>query len=153
MGLIVCATRSGEASRMAQDKAISLAQERGYDLVFLYVLDPNVLARTSYTRPRQISHDLCRMGEFILTIAQEHAARKGIRASWEIRVGEVQREIKRFVQEKKASYLIMGCPSEDIWQRIFSPSDLHAFAAEVERETGVPVILVSPEEGEGGGEA
>jgi len=149
MGLIVCATRSGETSRLAQEKAVALAQESGDELVFLYVADPNVLARTSYTRPRGVTHDLCRMGEFILTMAQEYAASKGLRASWEIRVGEVRQEIKRFVREKKASFLVMGCPGEDVRQRLFSPSDLRAFAAEVERETGVPVILAG-QGGEGG---
>lgn len=145
MGLIVCATRSGESSRLAQEKAISLAKERGDDLVFLYVVDPNVLAHTSYTRPREIPQELCRMGEFILTMAQEYAASKGIRASWEIRIGEVRQEIKRFVKEKKASLLVLGRPGEDIWKRLFSPSDLDFFAAKVEEETGIPVILAGLE--------
>lgn len=146
MGLIVCATRSGHSSRLAQDKAIALAKERGEDLVFLYVVDPNVLAHTSYTRPREIAHDLYRMGEFILAMAQEYAANQGVCASGEIRFGEVRQEIKRFVEEKKASLLVLGRPGEDILRRLFSPSDIEDFAAEVEKETGVPVILAGPED-------
>jgi hypothetical protein len=39
MGKILCTMRGGEASRRTQDAAIALAQERGDELAFLYVVD------------------------------------------------------------------------------------------------------------------
>ena len=41
MKRIVCATRGGEASRRAQERAISLAKELEAELIFLYVTDPS----------------------------------------------------------------------------------------------------------------
>ena len=40
MGLIVCATRGGEAGRRTQEQAIALAKERDEELVFLCIFDP-----------------------------------------------------------------------------------------------------------------
>ena len=39
MGLILCATRGGEASYLTQQEAINLAKDRGDEIVFLYIIN------------------------------------------------------------------------------------------------------------------
>jgi nucleotide-binding universal stress UspA family protein len=140
--MIVCATRGGEASQAAQDLAIRLAKEKNEELVFLYVADTDVLARTSDTRPHEIAHDLTRMGEFILIIAQERAEAAGVeKVRWEVRLGSMRRQICEFVTEVGADRLVLGRPVQRGGEQVFSPTGLDEYAVELEEETGVQVLM------------
>jgi nucleotide-binding universal stress UspA family protein len=140
--MIVCATRGGEPSQAAQDLAIRLAKENNEELVFLYVADTDVLARTSDTRPHEIAHDLTRLGEFILIIAQERAQAAGVaKVRWEVRLGSMRQQIRQFVEESGADKLVLGRPVSRGAEQVFSPSGLDEFAIELEKETGVKVLM------------
>jgi len=140
--MIVCATRGGQASRPAQEFAIQLALESGEELVFFYVSDTDVLASTSDTRPHDIARGLARMGEFILTIAQERAQAAGVETvRWECRLGPMREEMKKFLQDSGADKLVLGRPASKGVEQVFSRSGLDDFAAEMEAETGVQVLL------------
>jgi nucleotide-binding universal stress UspA family protein len=140
--MIVCATRGGQASQAAQDLAIQLAKENDEELVFLYVADTDVLARTSDTRPHEIAHDLTRLGEFILIIAQERAEAAGVtKVRWEVRLGSMRRQIRELVEESGADTLVLGRPARRGDEQVFSPSGLDEFAIELEKETGVKVLM------------
>ncbi len=140
--MIVCATRGGEASHVAQDFAIRLALERGEELAFFYIADTGVLAATSDTRPHDIAHDLTRMGEFILTIAQERAQAAGVEGSqWVCRLGTMREDLKKFLQESGAGTVVLGRPVSKGVEQVFSRKGLDEFAAELEAETGVQVLL------------
>ena len=83
MGKILCATRGGEASYRTQDAAIALAQERGDELLFLFVVDIQFLDRTAHAvRPDIVSAEMEKMGEFLLAMAQERAEKQGVTASF-----------------------------------------------------------------------
>ena len=140
--MIVCATRGGEASHVAQDFAIRLALESGEELTFFYVADTGVLAATSDTRPHGIAHGITRMGEFILTIAQERAQAAGVQESqWVCRLGSMREELKKFLQESGAGTVVLGRPVSKGVEQVFSQDRLDEFAAELEAETGVRVLL------------
>jgi nucleotide-binding universal stress UspA family protein len=144
--MIVCATRGGHTSEAAQDLAIRLAQENDEELVFLYVADTGVLARTSDRRPHEIAHDLTRLGEFILTIAQERAEAAGVRhVRWEVRLGSMRQEVRKYIEEAGADKLVLGRPVSQGGAQVFSPSGLVNFAAELQAQTGVEVFM--PESG------
>ena len=140
--MIVCATRGGEASQVAQDLAIRLALQNGEELVFFYVADTAVLEHTSDTRPHEIARDLSRMGEFILTIAQERAQEAGVqKATWVCRLGTMREELKAYLLETGAEKLVLGRPVAQGVEQVFTQTGLDEFAAELEADTGVQIIL------------
>jgi nucleotide-binding universal stress UspA family protein len=140
--MIVCATRGGEASRVAQDHAIQLAKQGDEELVFFYVADTGVLEHTSDTRPHEIARNLSRMGEFILTIAQERAQEAGFqKVSWVCRLGTMREELKAYLLETGADKLVLGRPVAQGVEQVFTQTGLDEFAAELEADTGVQVFM------------
>ncbi len=141
MGKILCATRGGEASYRTQDTAIALAQERGDSLVFLYVVDTHFLDRTERAvRPDVVAEEMARMGQFLLTMAQERARAQGVEAEVRIRRGEVLEELKAAAREEGVDLVILGRPGEE--ESAFRQVDLEAVAREIEEETGVETRIV-----------
>lgn len=55
MGLVVCATRRGEAGRRTQERAIALAKERRAGLTFICVFDPGFAGPLSSTLSAAVS--------------------------------------------------------------------------------------------------
>lgn len=141
MGTILCATRGGEASYRTQDAAIALARERGDRLVFLYVVDTHFLDRTERAvRPDVVADEMARMGNFLLTIAQERAARQGVQADTRVRRGEMPEELIAAAREEGASLVVLGRPAGE--ESAFRQADLEALAQEIERATGVETLIV-----------
>ena len=149
--MIVCATRGGEASRAVEDYAIQLALEANHEeLVFFYVADCDVLAHTSDTRPHDIAHDLTRLGEFIVIIAQERAQAAGLtNAHWVVRLGQVREEMVSYLKESGANRLVLGRPVGKGGDQVFSHQGLDQFATQIQAETGVKVLLADPTTGGG----
>jgi len=141
MGKILCATRGGEASYRTQDAAIALARERGDSLIFLYVVDTHFLDRTERAvRPDVVAEEMARMGQFLLTMAQERAQAQGVQTEVRIRHGEVLEEPKAAALEEKADLVILGHPGKE--ESTFRQADLESIAREIEEETGVETRIV-----------
>jgi len=143
MGKILCPTRGGEGSYRTQDAAIAMARERGDDLVFLYVVDLDFLNHTERAvRPDVVGQEMRRMGEFLLSIAQERAQKQGVDASYILREGEVQAEIKAAAVEEEATLVVLGQAEEDDPTCKFEPEKLFKFAEDIEAETGIEARVV-----------
>ncbi len=141
MGKILCATRGGEASYRTQDAAIALAQERGDELVFLYVADVKFLGKTARAvRPDVVMAEMEKMGEFLLAVAQERAQQQGVAASYVLRHGELRDELKAAAREEEVDLVVLGRPAGT--GSAFVPADLEAFAAEIKAETGTSVRIL-----------
>lgn len=140
MGKILCATRGGEDSYRAQDKAIALAKERGDELVFLYVVDLAFLDKTAGPIVVDVKGGMDRMGEFLLIMAQERAREQGVTATYILREGEVQAEIKAATREEGIDLVVLGQPGGE--NRILVLEALRAFADEIKAETGAEVLIV-----------
>jgi len=83
------------------------------------------------------------MGEFMLLMAKERAASQGIAAQTICLKGKVSNQIKKAARKYKASYVLLGHPvEEDNEKSAFKLASLHAFAEEIEAETGATVIIV-----------
>ncbi len=78
MGLILCATRGGEASLHAQNAAIALAKERGDELAFLYIINLKFLDKTAAPIMVDVENELAQLGNFLLLVAKERASEKGV---------------------------------------------------------------------------
>lgn len=141
MGKIVCATRGGEESCRTQDAAIALASENGDELVFVFIVDTSFLDKTERAvRPDVVTDELIHMGEFLLSMAQERAAGKGVRAQLRIARGKVRQVLTETVQAEEADVLVLGRPTD-----VDSASSLAALehlAAEIQKTTGAQVLVL-----------
>ena len=141
MGKILCATRGGEASYRTQDAAIALAQERGDELLLLFVVDTHFLDKAGRAvRPDVVAEEMSNMGEFLLAMAQERAQKQGVAADYLLRRGELRDELKAAAREEGVDLVVLGKPAGT--ESAFVPADLEAFAAEIEAETGVEAVIV-----------
>jgi nucleotide-binding universal stress UspA family protein len=141
MSGIVCAVRGGPPSKPTIARAITLAQETGELLYFLYVVNLDFLTHTTSTRVHTISEQMSQMGEFILFTAQDTAARQGVSAESVIRHGNIGEEIIELCHELDADYLVMGPPQVEKEASVFTHELLQQFIERTEEQTGAKVIL------------
>jgi nucleotide-binding universal stress UspA family protein len=139
MGIILCPTRGGEESIQTQDKAITLAKERGDTLLFLYVVDLHFLDKTAAPIVVDIADEVQEMGEFMLLMAKERAREQGVEAKTISRKGEVREEIKKVAVEEGVSLVLFGRPVGE--ESAFKLAELEEFAAKFENETGIETII------------
>ena len=142
MSGIVCAVRGGPASQPTIQKAITLAQETGQKIYFLYVVNLDFLERTASSRTHTITRELQQMGEFILLAAQIQAQGSGADAEAITREGNVGEEIIALCQETQADYLILGRPKVDQEDNAFTRDRLVQFVQDTEKNSGAKVVLV-----------
>jgi len=140
MGMILCATRGGEASYPTQDAAISLAKEQGDELIFLYVADISFLNQTAAPLVVDVESRLEKLGRFQLVMAQERAAAQGIMAQTIVRKGQLRAELIAVAKEIGATLIVMGRSLEP--DAAFKDSALQIFAAGLQAETGVEVRIL-----------
>jgi nucleotide-binding universal stress UspA family protein len=141
MGKILCATRGGEESYRTQDAAIALAQERGDELLFLYVVDIRFLDKTARAvRPDVVTAEMEKMGEFLLAMAQERAQKQGVAASYVLRHGDLRAELKAAVLDQNVTAVVLGKPAGV--ESVFALESLQTFADEIEAETGVQAYIL-----------
>jgi nucleotide-binding universal stress UspA family protein len=138
---IVCAVRGGPASQPTISRAIGLAQETGQLLHFLYVVNLDFLTHTTSSRVHTISEQMSQMGEFILLMAQDAAARQGVKALGLIRHGNVGEEIIKLCHELAADYVVLGKPKVEQEDTVFTHDLLRQFIEQTEEQTGAQVIL------------
>ena len=140
MGKILCATRGGEASYRAQDGAIRLAADRADKLLFLYVVNIGFLDKTARAvRPDVVETEMERLGQFLLEMARERAAKQGVQADPILRHGELAEELIAAALELEADTIVLGKPAEG---SVYSLEELEAYAGQLEAETGSEVLIL-----------
>jgi nucleotide-binding universal stress UspA family protein len=144
---IVCAIRGGPDSQPTIARAISLAQETGLPLYFLYVVNLDFLVRTSSARTHVISEQMQQMGEFILLAAQASASQQEINAEGVVRHGDVGHEIVNLCHEIEADYVVLGRPRFGHEESVFNQELLQQFIQRAEEQTGAKVIVAGGVEG------
>ena len=140
MGKILCATRGGEASYRTQDSVIAMAKERGDTVLFLYVVDTHFLDTTERAvRPEVVAREMSHMGEFLLAMACERAAKQGVEAKPVLRRGSLADALKEVAREENVSLIALGRPSGD--ESVFELANLQRLAEEIKQETGVETCI------------
>lgn len=145
MGLIVCATRGGEGSRVAQLRATRLARKSGNPLVFLYVADTEAAEDHDDSLNPALEAELAWLGSVLLGVAEDRATRYGWESRSVVRTGRVSKEITKFLLENQVDALVLGAP----WgttKNIFGDDAIEQFAKEVTQQTGVKVEIARPED-------
>jgi len=140
MGAIVCATRGGQASHAAQERAVALAQERDAELIFLCVVDPSFAEPMDEALVCALNDELKRLGRSLLCIAQARAQERGIDAQTMIRSGPVSENIKAALRELDADMLVIGAPQTDATEEAFGSENVHQLAEEIRQAAGVDVV-------------
>ena len=147
MSGIVCAIRGGPESQAPIQRAIQLAQETGETVHFLFVVNLDFLTQTATSRTQHLSGEMERMGEFILLVAEDRAARQGVAAQSSVRHGDVVAEIIALCQEIDANYVILGRPRATERPNVFDVARLESFIGQLQLQTTAQVVLA----GEGAG--
>ena len=138
---IVCAIRGGPGSQPTIDRAITLAQETDLTLYFLYVVNLDFLSQTPTSRVHTISEEMHEMGEFILLMAQETSAQRGITTEAVVRHGNVSQELINLCQQLDADYLVLGKPRAGQEDTVFTHELLREFVARTEAQAGATVVF------------
>lgn len=138
MAKILCAIRGGEASQRIQDIGINLAKERGEDIVFLYVVNTEFLATASTALRESVTHEMEKLGDFLLLMAQERAKKQEVVADTLLRHGYLQEEFEAAASESDISIILLGKPGEE---GNFSMESLQIAAAEIEEKCQVKVLI------------
>ncbi|MGD8813735.1 MAG: universal stress protein [Anaerolineales bacterium] len=140
MGKILCATRGGEASYRTQDKVIALAKETGDELLFLFVVDLHFLDRTAAPIVVDVKNNIADMGEFLLLMAKERAAKQGVEAQTLCREGEVIEELEKAAHEEEVSLIVLGKPVGE--ESLFKLAELEQLAERIQEDSGVQVRIL-----------
>jgi nucleotide-binding universal stress UspA family protein len=146
MGPIVCATRGGEAGRRTQEQAIELAKERGSELVFLCVFDPNFAGEQNEALAEAVEKEQRWLGRAALGTAQARARQQGLDAGAVVLCGPVLETIEAYLRRVNAATLVLGQPRVDSALTAFHPKRVKSFAEQVGQSAGVEVVVVTPEE-------
>lgn len=139
MGLILCATRGGEASIPTQEKAINLAKERESSLAFLYVADSSFLDKIAAAVVVDVDEELTHMGEFLLTMAVERAAEQGVVAQSVTRTGIIREVLPEVARELGATMIVLGRPAGESSR--FQESEFERFCEWLQEETNASVVV------------
>jgi nucleotide-binding universal stress UspA family protein len=139
MSLVLCATRGGEGSIPTQEKAIDLAKEKGLTLAFLYVADSSFLNKTAAAVVIDVDEELMNMGEFLLTMAVERAAEKGVKADSVIRSGIIRDVLPEVSRELGATMIVLGRPAGESSR--FQESEFEKFRDWLQNETDATVVV------------
>ena len=139
-GGIVCATRGGEGSEHTVEHAIARAHERGLPLTFVYIADVEFMRSAVTGHAGLAAEELRKMGEFIMNTLVERARAKGVEADFAVRVGRLEEELLRYLEETRAAILILGCPQPDTC--LLEPTSLSRLAQRVQEQTGAQVEML-----------
>ena len=92
-----------------------------------------------------VRDELVWMGNAMLQIAKLRAGARNIDVTLKVRVGKVQDEIERFLQDSQASLLLLGAP-RGTTTTVFGDDAIEKFAQTIQDDTGITVELIRPEE-------
>ena len=141
MGVILCATRGGEASYPAQDAAIALAKQAGAEVVFVHIYDVEFLAHANHAlREDIVSEELDHMSEFLMTMAVERATAAGVPARFWVGHGGFRDQLLEVMRQERAQALVLGRPGDDAPH--FEFEHLVEFAGTLQQESGIPVRIL-----------
>jgi nucleotide-binding universal stress UspA family protein len=111
---IICATKGSKESQVAEDKAIELAKQNNSRLVFLYIIDIELLDKggdVSEGAIEDLESGMKNIGNVILESAVEKAVESGL-LSHNVSKAEVKgnfiEEIKKQVEQHDAEIVVIG---------------------------------------------
>lgn len=142
METILCATRGGIDSQVAQKGALELARAAGLKLVYLYVVDTEFMrCTTELSHMDDAAREIRKLGEFILAVAVERAEAEGVQAEGIVRQGNWQTELVALAAELRPRYVVLGSPGLNTAQEWEAASQR---AAAIRQASGAEPVIVLP---------
>lgn len=140
---IVCPTRGGPPSQVLHERAIHLARESQGELTFLHVVRRDLIEGAAGPgEAMRILSEMRTLGQSVIASAQAQADARGVTARGEVRVGEVDTEIVRFVQEMGATIVVLGYPEKaSTSEQQVSEEHVWALAEALQDQVGVQVVM------------
>ena len=143
MSGIICAIRGGPRSQSTIAGAIEIAKDRALPLYFIYVVNLDFLTKHELYPKHFVDVELEQMGELILLLAKEKAAKAGVIAHCAIRHGTVLDELAAACIEHDCETIVMGLPEGKA--SLLSHDTLRHSQETLEAKTGVTVVWVGDE--------
>lgn len=141
MATILYPTRGGDSTHRNQDRAVALAKERHAQLLFLYVSNISFLDRVAAPVDLDlVREELDELGEFLLAMAQERAAKNGIAAGAVVRHGTFQEVLLEVIEEYDVTTVLLGMPSQKT--AITTQEYIDNLATRLRTATGVEVLIL-----------
>jgi len=142
---VLCAVRGGRESRETVTRAIDLALETGAKLIFFRVMDAEFLEHATVAPLSLVYRELNEVATFALLIVCDRAQRRGVaEVDYEIRAGSFRIQLREFLTQSQVDLLVMGRPTRSPGSNVFKPAEFDAFVSELECETGLRVVTVTP---------
>lgn len=142
MGLVVCATRGGKGSQVAQQAAINRARENGDRLLFLYVVQVDEPDGFDVSLRPALREELARLGQTLLRLAKQRSRLAGVFADTLILEGDAREAILAQLRRQSAECLYLGAPARSARQT--EPTNIELLAQQIQAETAVRVEVVYP---------
>lgn len=140
---ILCAVRGGPESRETVTYAIDLALNTGARLTFFHALDAEFLNHATIGPLSIVYQELVEMGKFTMLILCDRAQRRGVaEVNYAVREGNIRKQLHKAAIETKAEVMVMGRPTRSPTQNVFKFNEMESFAAELEKEGHLRLILV-----------
>lgn len=147
---ILCAVRGGPESRETVTYAIDLALKTNARLTFFHALDAEFLHYATIGPLSVVYQELAEMGKFTMIILCDRAKRRGVtEVNYVVREGNIRTMLLQAAIETKAEIMVMGRPTRSPTQNVFKPDEIESFAAGLEKEGHLRLVLV-PEESSNG---
>ena len=143
MSVILCAIRGGPECQPAIAQAITLAQETGLPVHFLYIVNRDLLSSANGAQARAVSGQIRQMARSVLHTALAWASTEDVTAQGVIRQGDVVDEITNLCRDLGADYLILGRPQVQRGENVFSEALLTQFIERIEKQTEAKVVPVN----------
>ncbi|KAA3648459.1 MAG: universal stress protein [Chloroflexi bacterium] len=140
MTTILAPTRGGKRSYPNQDGAVRIAKERNADILFLNVTNIEFLNQASSGVLVDLAHELEGLGEFILAMAQERAAKEGVTAKAIVKQGVFREVLREVLDEYPIDAIILGMAVDEDGHT--NLDFLEAVANEISGESGVEFIIL-----------
>ncbi len=142
METIVCAIRGGDTSRRAQERAIVLGQERHGLVIFVHIIDTELIHMMDTSLTDAVQVEMEQIGSALLTIAVERAQAQGVKAEKVLRTGPVRQTLEAFLREVQATVLVLGAPDGGSKYNTFSKPEFDAFVEQLKTTLGIHVEIV-----------
>jgi hypothetical protein len=140
---ILCAVRGGPESRDTVTYAIDLALETGARLTFFRALDAEFLNNATIGPLSVVYKELVEMGKFTMIILCDRAKRRGVgEVNYVVREGNIRKQLHQAAIETRAEIMVLGRPTRGPGQNVFQFDEIESFAAELEKEGHLRLILV-----------
>ncbi len=148
---IICATKGSKESQIAEDKAIEIAKENNADLIFLHIIDIELLEKggdVSEGDIEDLESGMKHVGEVILEAAIDKATEKGIareKISKEEATGKFMEIMKAQVEKHNADLVIVGhsMANEGLMGRLlFSKEKPGAFEKKIREELKCEIRII-----------